>query len=531
MFESCENIDIFDKFNETVKQLKIDTDLWKTYCAKDEHILEKIYSNQKNEKIKHKFKKSIDQLHTNGITAISGLFSDNFIKQMQSDYAEMLKEKNKHSHHISFDGNNGESWLSRSVSLSLAASNPTIRNIIEGYFEQPVFLGYEKLYTDISMVGYSERAYHPHHDGYGHVGLKAMILLTDVLPDTLGMKYCCGTHDYIYATSRSQETQITFEYWNFLKNIDCIGKAGTVYIFNPNGIHSGWKNIPFACTRSVMVLNFQPGPFRIYGISQLHNFVIDRLSEYEKYVFRSDWKSSLFLGRQFLSKKYKTCEYIRKIQNLRLIMKNKRSIKDNIINDYDVMMIPSLNKNSKHNKHIINTIKIEFISDNFNIHKYLSEKKRFMNFSEHLLKMKIEIKHDINDTIKMFHGDLDLPIRMYCPTSDYMRDNAIIMLRDSKYSENVHKTLHEQLNRFKKNPKIHNLSIDKLINNLNIVIHDDDVDQFVSDLIEMLSRKTNYFYSEYKTILWAIIVITQYTNINVDDYFDNIFFYAIWNSL
>lgn len=521
--------DILEIFEDNIKKLGISKELWSTYGERDNDFVKKIINTIKSDCLPQ-FHEAVEQLKNSGITAIENLFHSDLIEQLQFEYSQMLKTKNSTSHHIAFDGNNGENWLEQNLALSTIASNSTVRNIVESYFGQPTYLVFEKLYTDVSTLGYTERAYHPHHDGYGHVGLKVMILLSDVLPGTLGMRYCCGTHDYIYPTTRSQETQITFDYWNKLYNVDCHGKAGTVYIFNPNGIHSGWKNINADCSRSVLVLNFQPGQFRNYKISPLHKSVLEKFTPYEHIVFRTDDYDKVFCRKCTID------EYIKIINIKRDYAKSVRSLHDSVISKFDIVIDNALLKEmTKINKMELYSTKPEFVCDSPDYSKY-SEQMLQLKYFYGVIAKNIKYTYvSIDDLNRLLQGDLDLPVRMYCPISDLLRDNMIIALRDSKlYVDKIKILFHEQVELFNESKYLDfsSFSIGTVIEELRSIKSDDDnLRMFISDLIEMLSRKQHDIGSVYKTLLWSAIIIYIFTELNVNKYFDSIFMYALWNFL
>lgn len=522
-------MDILNKYADTVERLK---KIWKEYGRRDSLFIRQILSNIPISK-RRIFDNAVKQLLTHGITSLHNIFDNVTVENMMDDYNKILKCK-KDGHHISFDGNTGETYLSQSLFLSEATVNSTIRNIIEVYFGQPVNFAYEKMYTDESVANYSERAYKPHHDGYCHVGVKVMILLSDVPPMTMGMQYCCGTQDYIHNTTRSQETQISIEYWNKLKKFDCCGKAGTVFIFNPNGIHSGQKNILEKMKRSVLVLNFQPGIFRNYYVSPLHPFIASSLTSYERHAYKLLNTPKIKLESDTNDDCYD------KMKDYRYIQLKSYTTNDINVSEFDLISDSVFSERTTHNNNILQkekpTYDLKIGSPQImqkTINNIVSVTKEICKYDATRI-TKLEYV-ELNDIVKMIHNDLDLPIRMYGITEDMRRDNAITKMRDSPQFEKIKEMLRRQLNRFNESMYLLTFELDcnKLIDMLNIKRYTQDINtrQLCDDLIMMLLRTTNTIDTLMRTVLWSVLVLTKNEFVYIADYFDAVCFYIIWNQL
>jgi len=90
------------------------------------------------------------------------------------------------------------------------------------------------------------RSYSWHHDARGRQ-LHIMCLLNDLGPDGQRMVYLNGSHNNYYSYYRGV-VKTRFDNDMFKKNLlkenitEVIGKAGTVAIFDSNGLHSGTRN-------------------------------------------------------------------------------------------------------------------------------------------------------------------------------------------------------------------------------------------------------------------------------------------------
>jgi hypothetical protein len=111
----------------------------------------------------------------------------------------------------------------------------------------------------------------------------------------------------------------------------------------------------------------------------------------------------------------------------------------------------------------------------------------------------------------------------------------IIALRDSELYVHKIRTLFEQQVKLFNELEYFNfrkLNIESVIEELQSIKSDDDnLCMFISDLIEMLSRKQHDIGSVHRTLLWATIAIHLFAGFNINIHFDHIFMYTLWNSL
>jgi hypothetical protein len=122
-----------------------------------------------------------------------------------------------------------------------------------------------------------------HHDEKGKV-IKAMILLTDVGPSDQRMDYIVGTNKRLNPWVIYQDSRFTNEQANKMGKIaPCIGSAGTVILFDTNGIHRGNRNN--SKVRDVWVHNYTSGN-ALYPSNPLHPGALKNLSNREKKILR-----------------------------------------------------------------------------------------------------------------------------------------------------------------------------------------------------------------------------------------------------
>jgi hypothetical protein len=90
--------------------------------------------------------------------------------------------------------------------------------------------------------------------------LKAMILLTDVTSSDQAMHYIKGSHRHWWRLSTQKDSKFTFDEAVSLGTLEtiteCIGPAGTLILFNTNGIHRGTRTQ--GASRDIVSINYVP---------------------------------------------------------------------------------------------------------------------------------------------------------------------------------------------------------------------------------------------------------------------------------
>jgi hypothetical protein len=100
-----------------------------------------------------------------------------------------------------------------------------------------------------------------HHDGLGP-RINVMLYLTDVGPADQYMSYLKGTHrlrhgyDIFNGRTRFTREDRTGRF-SAHEQVDCLGAAGTVLVFDSNGIHRG--NRTLGATRDTLICSYLPG--------------------------------------------------------------------------------------------------------------------------------------------------------------------------------------------------------------------------------------------------------------------------------
>lgn len=385
-----------------------------------------------------KLENHVRQVEECGITKVSGLFPPEQVLRMQEDVAKWRDEKQWNiDRHMGFDGNSGEAYLPTSESLSLAVTHPAITVIAGGTFGQHPSMNFVRTYSIDPIEPYERRAFKWHHDGYSEVGLKAMILISDVPEGGQAMVFAPGTNKRTWDTSTSRETQFDTDYAESFALYECSGKAGDVFIFNPNALHKGTRNMTER--RDVIVANFQPGIARNYPLPGLHPSVVDALSEYQRFVFRvGNAKSSpteeafeeeLYTFRATMASAFEEWDLPDEVIRMGL-----RNSVDTRIDQAARINEATDPQGSPYAEKITQ-------DDVFRFQTQIDERRAgFADFisSDHGAQTVDSIKARANSEIQAdLHADLDLPVRMYHPDRDQRRDNAITQTRDPEDGDHV----------------------------------------------------------------------------------------------
>lgn len=107
-----------------------------------------------------------------------------------------------------------------------------------------------------------------HHDSWG-TKVNVMVLLTDVGPADQYMSYMKRSHRIYHSYERTalndRFTEAEVAAYKGLERIDCLGPAGTVFVFDANGFHRGNRSL--GAGRDSLIVQYTAGrylwPFEI----------------------------------------------------------------------------------------------------------------------------------------------------------------------------------------------------------------------------------------------------------------------------
>lgn len=113
---------------------------------------------------------------------------------------------------------------------------------VEAYYSRPIYLAEVQVNRLEPVERYEGDSYQWHHDMKGKY-VKAMWLLTDVPMDGQRMSYVIGSHQLKHRTMRYEESRFTdAQAHAYGEVVECGAPAGSVVVFDTNGIHRGNRN-------------------------------------------------------------------------------------------------------------------------------------------------------------------------------------------------------------------------------------------------------------------------------------------------
>lgn len=113
---------------------------------------------------------------------------------------------------------------------------------VEAYYARPIYLTEVQVNRLEPVERYEGDSYQWHHDMKGKY-VKAMWLLTDVPVEGQRMSYVAGSHRLKHRTTRYEESRFTDAQAHvYGEVVECVAPAGSVVVFDTNGIHRGNRN-------------------------------------------------------------------------------------------------------------------------------------------------------------------------------------------------------------------------------------------------------------------------------------------------
>lgn len=154
---------------------------------------------------------------------------------------------------------------------------------VEAYYRRPIYLVATQANRLEPVAAFEGDSYQWHHDAKGKY-VKAMWLLTDVARDGQRMSYIAGSHRLKHRSVTYDESRCTSaQAVRHGDVVECVAPAGSVVIFDTNGLHRGNRN---------------PGPQRdvIFGIYSAGRYLhgcrynpdlLARLTEWQRSILES----------------------------------------------------------------------------------------------------------------------------------------------------------------------------------------------------------------------------------------------------
>ena len=221
-----------------------------------------------DETLASSFKSQAEEFVANGIIGLPGYFREH-VSALKDEFANMFERSNTSiGRNADEDGvgdlghmSIGNTGFVSSPMASKLAFDPYLLKLVGYYLGKDITLtqvgGGRLLPRDIA---FDYRSMQWHHDTKGKQ-VKIFILLTDVPTDGQCTHYVCGSHVDSYdkrdngRRSQAQIDQMLRDEGRAIAR--AAGPAGTVWIFDTNGLHRGNRNMTAA--RDVLVYNYTAG--------------------------------------------------------------------------------------------------------------------------------------------------------------------------------------------------------------------------------------------------------------------------------
>ena len=240
------------------------------------------------------------QLIEDGVVILPSYFSGEQLKTMQQDFDRWCETKTPEPKGIThIDGGTGEIYLSTSIALSQAIIDPYILAIVSYYWGKPIKLAYARGYRTEPISPEEYRAFQWHHD-LKRKQVKVMLYLTDVPADGQRMDYIPKSH-VVWHSFRSQKQSVFSreQAASYGTPIPCCGPAGTVVIFDTNGLHRGNRNL--GPRRDQYTVNYTGGR-ALFPLPGIHPNVSGSLSGHMQRICRCEnLKPSILISKKMHS--------------------------------------------------------------------------------------------------------------------------------------------------------------------------------------------------------------------------------------
>ncbi len=184
------------------------------------------------------FKSWAEELDREGVLILPSYLGNEDLQACIEDYSHVRNVKNEADQYTWID----PSHLKCSIPFSKLATDPMLVGLTSYYWGKDVSLARVEAYILRPYESSEYGSFQWHHD-CEHKRIKVMTLLTDVEADGQRMEYLPGTHKTWRTWKNYDESRYTDEEVSqHQRKISCHGPAGTVVLFDTNGIHRGNRN-------------------------------------------------------------------------------------------------------------------------------------------------------------------------------------------------------------------------------------------------------------------------------------------------
>lgn len=240
-----------------------------------------------------------ETMDRNGVLILPGYFSGQNLQQMQQDFNHWCELKTGIDKYgfKDFDGGKQENYLATSKVFSAAAVDLYLTALVSCYWGKPIQLAYCHGYRLDPIEPREYRAFRWHHD-LKRKQVRVMVLLSDTPVEGQRMDYIAGSHRVWHRFTNHRHVRFTEEQaLSYGPPIHCVGPAGTVVLFDANGIHRGNRNL--GPRRDQYTFNYTAGR-ALFPLPGLHPEVVQQLTFRQRRMMRIDddygnqWKRFLY---------------------------------------------------------------------------------------------------------------------------------------------------------------------------------------------------------------------------------------------
>eukprot|EP00759_Apiculatamorpha_spiralis_P054687 PhF_6_TR7010/c0_g1_i1/m.10419 len=204
------------------------------------------------------------RLKNEGVIVVSQYLEGETLARLQEAFEREIRKKKADpilsmiSFNISVDDDVDTDLVTLCARLG---QDPVLASIMQYHFGNKVKLVAMRGYRQFNTETLHFRAWDYHQDlkSKGPFGeIKIMIILTDLTKEGQAMRYVKGSHLHHWYADTMKYTKFTLQdALQFGNGVDvCYGKAGSLVLFDTNGIHSGHRNAQGI--RDVITISFTP---------------------------------------------------------------------------------------------------------------------------------------------------------------------------------------------------------------------------------------------------------------------------------
>lgn len=220
---------------------------------------------------------AVASLKEDGIVQFRKYFQGEFLNSLKHAFDAIIMERSEGG-----QGNPNAEYCENILDFDFmfleAALDSTLLEIIAGYYGKPFAIGRADALRILPFESDRYGSFQWHHDARGRQ-IKAQILLTDVVPEGQRMTFMKGSHRNYYSHWRGNGEGSRFELDVATRPeletrlVNVAGQAGTVTLFDTNGLHSGNRNN--SATRDTLTIyyptsrNFGPLRYRSSHLARL----------------------------------------------------------------------------------------------------------------------------------------------------------------------------------------------------------------------------------------------------------------------